>query len=102
MGSILCNTNCYTWQLATGPLLVSSNHRKHNHKKEKNIEIGLGGSPRIWKAMASAQSSGGGDFDRRQTEAQGGFEGESHCWTDPIRLKQDKQLGVDVLCPRLL
>lgn len=38
----------------------------------------------------------------RQTEAQGGFEGESHCWTDPIRLEQDKQLGVDALCPRLL
>lgn len=47
-------------------------------------------------------SSSAGDFDRRQTEAQGGFEGESHCWTDPIRLEQDKQLGVDALCPRLL
>lgn len=74
------------------------------------IHVGRGGvgqigcyfSQRIWTTAASTSSSSAGDFDQRQTEAQGGFEGESHCWTDPIRLEQDKQLGVDALCPRLL
>lgn len=65
-------------------------------------QIGCFFSRRIWKAMASTRNISAGDLDQRQTESQGGFEGESHCWTDPIRLKQDKQLGVDVLCPRLL
>lgn len=65
-------------------------------------QIGCFFSRRIWKAMASTRNISAGDLDQRQTESQGGFEGESHCWTDPIRLKQDKQLGVVVLCPRLL
>lgn len=87
---------------------MTEHNNNNNRKKKKNTEIGHCGSdwlllfPKDLEGDGLHRHSSAGDFDRRKTEARGGFEGESHCWTDPIRLKQDKQLGVDVLCPRLL